>query len=318
MRDLTSFAWSGRRAKSACVAIVALVAWLVDANTAFAEASAADKQEARAAYTRATEANERGDFAVAARELALADELVPNVVTLKAALDAALDADAPVLGMELVVRSETRAEAGAIADVAASARKRFSGRVGRVHVVCAGPAACTATLDGDKIAVSEERFVLTGKHIVIVTSDGHSITREVDVAPMALAIVQASTTNVSPSSAPGLSPAWFAAGIVSTVAAGIGTAISGADTMKLHDEFVGAHCSDPGPASACVGLASDGQSAQLRTNVLVGVTAALGLSTVILGVVTFGKKNASSGQVSAMSIEPRRDGVFARLVLVLP
>lgn len=318
MQDLDSFAWSGRRAKSTCVAIVALVACLVDANAAFADASAEDKQKARAAYTRATEANERGDFAVAARELALADELVPNVVTLKAALDAALDADEPVLGMALVVRAESRGDA----DAAASARKRFSGRVGRLQVVCAGSAACTAKLDGADVAVAQEHFILTGKHTVIVTSGGHSTTREIDVAPMALAVVQASAPNIldtlSLPSAPGLSPAWFAAGVASTVAVGIGTAISGANTMNLHDEFTGARCSDPGPASACVGLASEGQSAQLRTNVLMGVTATLGLSTVILGVVTFGKKNASSGPVSAMSIEPRRDGVFARLVLGLP
>jgi hypothetical protein len=129
MRDLKSFVRTPKSTGStkAAILVAATCFWgttLAHADTS-ADASADNKQKARAAYARATEANERGDYVGAARELALADELAPNPVTLKAALEATLDADAAVLGMELVARADKRGESDEIADVA-TVRKRFS------------------------------------------------------------------------------------------------------------------------------------------------------------------------------------------------
>lgn len=307
------------------VTSVLLATWFFGMTSAYAETTPEDKRKAAAAYARATEANERGDFLVAARELALADELMPNAVTLKAALEATLDADAPALGMELVVRAEKRGESGDIGDLTTKVRKRFSGRVGRVQVVCPVEPTCSANIDGDNLPIQQEVYVLAGKHVAIVTAGAASVRRDVDVPPMGLVMIagpdQAKSETSSSETKSGLSPAFFVTGLVATVGAGVGMAISGADTKEKHDAFLSSGCTELGAPATCNGLSSDGQSAQTRTNVLVGATAALGLTTIILGVVTFSKKNSPNkthSAFSAFSLEPKKDGAFARLIIVLP
>lgn len=325
MRDLKSFTRNARGMRRLGGTSVILATWLCGTLSAHAEASSEDKRKAAAAYARATEANERGDFLVAARELALADELMPNAVTLEAALTASLDADAPALGMELVVRAEKRGESSKIGDLTTKVRKRFSGRVGRVQVVCPSTPTCSANIDGEDVPVQKVVFVLVGKHVAIVSAEGSSVRRDVDVPPMGLVMIAGpdlAKKNVSTTeNASGLSPAFFVAGLVTTVGAGVGMAISGADTKEKHDAFVAARCAEPGALATCTDMANAGQSAQTRTNVLVGATAALGLSTIVLGVVTFSKKHPppkTNTAISSFSLEPRKDGAFARLVFVLP
>ncbi|HRI62618.1 MAG TPA: hypothetical protein PK156_00225 [Polyangium sp.] len=318
MRDLKSFT---RTPKSACghkMAILVVVASVLTVTAAHAEPSAEDKQKARAAYTRANEANERGDYGTAARELALADELAPNSVTLKAALEAALDADAAVLGMELVARADKRNESGETAQVVETVRKRFSGRTGRLLVICSGTTPCQATFDGEAIAVGNERFVPTGKHRLIVSRGAATEQRDINVEPRGLTTVNGPEQASAQGSGSGSSAVWFVAGLAATVAAGVGTSILGAGTKERHDAFVEARCAEPGPASMCAQLANDGQSAQARTNLLAGLTGVLGLTTVIIGIATFTKKNSRAATVSGISVEPRKDGAFARIVVVLP
>lgn len=322
MRDLKSFTQKPRSLRGLGVTSIVLATGLLGATSARAEASPEDKRQAAAAYARATEANERGDFLVAARELALADELMPNAVTLKAALEAALDADAPTLGMDLVVRTEKRKESGELGDLAAKVRQRFSGRVGRVQVVCPVEKNCSANIDGENVPLQKEHFVLVGKHVAIVSTKNNSVRRDLDVPPMGLVIVTGPDQVLPETSAKetksGLSPAWFVAGLVTTVGAGVGMAISGADTKEKHDAFLASRCAEASAPAICTNLASEGQSAQNRTNVLVGATAALGLTTIVLGVVTFSKKNSTQKTNSAFAIEPRKDGAFARLIFVWP
>src|SRR5262249_30308245 len=61
---------------------------------------------ARQAYDRGATAFDNKDYATAARELARADDLVPNNVALVTALKAALRADDAVLGMTLAERAD--------------------------------------------------------------------------------------------------------------------------------------------------------------------------------------------------------------------
>lgn len=318
MRDLKYFARTTRRKCGAYAAIVVLAAGLLGTSSAHADAAPDNKQQARAAYARAMEANDRGDYATAARELALADELLPNAVTLKAALEAALDADAAVVGMELVARATPRAETQEISELARTARARFSGRVGRVKIVCPVATPCQATLDGEEIPVSTERFVLVGKHVAIVSAGGMSVRREIGVQPETLVLVNASETGSVRDSGFRLAPGWFVGTLVATVGAGVGTIISGADTKEKHEAFLASRCPEAGAAPTCTTLADDGQGAQTRTNVLAGLTGGLGLMTVIFAAVTFPRKNPAPGSVPTVSLEPRKDGAFARLVVVLP
>jgi hypothetical protein len=318
MRDLKSFARTPKNTRSTNTAILVLAACFLATTAARAEPSAEDKQKARAAYTRANEANERGDYLGAARELARADELAPNSVTLKAALEATLDADAAVLGMELVVRADKRGESGETAQVADVVRKRFSGRTGRMLVLCGDKAACRATFDGEAIDVGTERYVPMGKHLVVVSRGTAVVKREIDVAAAGLTTVNGPERETTQRLESGLFSVWFVTGLVATVGAGVATSISGAGTKETHDTFVEARCAEPGPAPTCMQLANDGQGAQARTNVLAGVTGALGLTTLVLGIVTFTKKNSAPVNNSGLSVEPRKDGAFARLVVVLP
>jgi len=78
-----------------------------------------------------------------------------------------------------------------------------------------------------------------------------------------------------------MSPAWFIVGLSATAIAG-GFAIgSGVDTANRSSAF--SWCRSPSPPSSnnCAELATNGQAAQLRTNVLIGVTAGLGALTVL-------------------------------------
>lgn len=317
MRNLKPFARSRRRTKGTFVALVVLASSMLCTTGAHADVSAEDKQKARAAYIRATEANERGDYAVAARELALADELAPNAVTLQAAIEATLDADTPELGMELVLRAEIRGDTGEIATVAATARKRFAGRTGRVTIVCPD-LSCQATLDGTAVPVAKERFVRVGKHTAIVSRNGATTQREIDVQAGGLTTVNGPDEQPTTPPRTGLSVGWFGAGVAATLVAGVWTIVSGASTKDTHDMFVASRCAEPGAGPRCTNLANAGQSSQTRTNVLAGVTAAFGLTTAVLGGITFSKKNTASKPSSSLSIEPRKDGAFARLVIVLP
>ena len=71
-----------------------------------------------------------------------------------------------------------------------------------------------------------------------------------------------------------LSPAWFWIGAGATAAAGGVTIASAVDTANLHSRF------DAQPSAQ---LSAEGADAQLRTNVLVGVTTAVLLTTALVG-----------------------------------
>lgn len=316
MQESTSSARTEKRAKRVLVAGAIVVSWFVQTTDAFADAAADDRAKARAAYERATAANDLGDYATAARELALADELAPNAVTLSAALESALDADAAAVGMELEARARLRGASGPLEALAKKARERFSGRVGRVKVVCPGQMVCQAKLDGEDIRPGVERFVLAGQHVVFVHWSGGSATRQVDVSAGNLSVVDDyPSASSSSSSRPPIGI--FIAGLGLTFVGITATSLLGSETMSRHDEFVGARCDQVG-SPRCSQLASEGRSAQLATNVVLGGTVALGIATTALAYMTFGKKNNASGQTSGVTLEPRPGGGFARLVLVIP
>src|SRR5262249_1836815 len=73
----------------------------------------------------------------------------------------------------------------------------------------------------------------------------------------------------------GLSPIWFWVGTALTVGAGAATVWSGLDTQSKHDAFN----ANKNPATQ-----SDGTAAQLRTNLLLVITAACGITTASLGI----------------------------------
>jgi hypothetical protein len=282
----------------------ACLAWLAGAAApakADGHAAATDTDtQAHQAYDRGTVAYRRKDYVTAAREYAAADALSPNPVALQAAIDATVQADDPVLGLSLLDRARGAPRTSALLSTMLVAEQRFAHRTGRIAVTC--PAQpCLATIDGAAIDPSQPTVVRVGAHTVMVESAGSTLTRTLTIPPdetipfaPSPAPPPPSTLAPTPAPAPapasappppepsGLSPVWFFSGLGATAVAGGITLASGIDTASKSSAFANDRCRTPSAPATCNQLAADGQSAQTRTNVLFGVTAALGLATVAI------------------------------------
>jgi hypothetical protein len=287
-----------------------------------------DRDRARKAYDRGLAAHKQGKFSVAATEFALADTLAPSPVALRAALDAALSADDPVLGTELLARTKRAASPPDLAASADKARAAFASRTGRVVLSCNEGTPCEGSVDGTSLLVGKERIVKVGDHTIRLRASGADESRVVKVSPDDLVELRPSAalglpTPASPAAPPGSvppvaavpgvapSPASPAAPspalaspresgaqdvrkplppMVIVLGAGLTAVVGGVavwsalDTKSTHDSFVSGLCSSTGSA-ACDGLASSGSSAQARTNVLLGVTGGLAVTTLVVALV---------------------------------
>jgi hypothetical protein len=224
---------------------LALVATVVPAVSR-ADAPASD--DARAAYDRGAAAHARGDYRAAASEMARADALAPNLVALKAALDEALLADDPELGMQLVERARARARGDAtIAPSVNDAIARFAARTGRVRVDCTGR-PCRVSIDARPVDLAAPAIVLAGPHRVAIDVDGTVTTTDLGA----------------------------------TVVAGGLAIASGVDTVNQHSSFVDKGCGTNGADASCSSIASDGRYAQNRTNVIAAVAGVFGVTTITL------------------------------------
>lgn len=294
----------------------ALILLLGVAPSGAAEPSPA-AAEAKAAYDRGAAAYERGDMATAARELARADALVPNPVALASALRAAIEGDEPVLGMELAARVDPRTEDTALAELARTAKARFGARVGKLHVVC--PGACRVSVDGAPVEPNDPFLVRAGAHVVVIEQGAAREEIRTEVAAGAAVTIAPKNPGKTPNDEArrgGLSPVWFFVGLGATVVSGAALTASGVQTRGLHDDFVARGCPGPAAPGDCAGMANEGQGAQIRTNVLVGVTALLGGATIALGALSFGGRDAPAA--ARLSFETLPGGGVARVSVPLP
>lgn len=275
------------------------------ALTAIATAAPARADEeltdARKAYDRGAKAYDDGDYVTAAREASFADQLVPNTTALELALKSVLRVELHVLAMQLADRVAARDDAPpSLRSLAAEARARSVDRVGKIRVDCKSWTPCTATLDGAPFPFLEHNWVTVGPHSVRLAAAGRTqsfdvvVTRGQEIAVEArepsakpalpapaapAARAPAAATSEAPpparaSDASGVSPAWFWAGVAVTAAVGAGAIASGVDTLNKHDDFAAKPSRDG---------STDGQSAQTRTNVLLGATGAAAAVTLALG-----------------------------------
>ncbi len=288
------------------LAVTLAVALALSAHGGRADAAPDDDARARAAqaYKRGVAATDRGDHREAAKEFALADATAPNPVALRAALDAAVDADEPVLGSELVARASRAPVEGLLAKSVEAAKKKFAGRAGRLEVVCPERATCLATLDGSAIKVGAPTWTRSGQHTVVVQLDGVAQTKLVEVGPDEVATVTPApvaasvappgpatpgSPSVPPPSFPPLPPAsepepsspsrtglWITGGL--TVAVGAFAGVFAFRAKTAHDDFVSADCPRV-PHSSCEELKVDGEDTQRTANILFGITGALAVGT---------------------------------------
>jgi hypothetical protein len=265
-------------------------------------ATEAEQARARAAYDAAIEAAGRHDYARAAELFAEADSIVPNDVALRSALDAAVLADDPVLGMRLVERADARPGSSALDAAARKAEEKLGERTGRLLVQCPA-ASCSATIDGSPATIGKPTVVALGGHTVII-EQGSAVSRQrVEVASGAtLAVAPRTATELrgggaeqSDGGAQGWSPAWFWAGLGATAVLGGVTIWSGVDTLARHADYL-----ETGQG------ADAGRTAQTRTNVLLFTTIGLGLVTSAIGIFAVGW---SSNEDTAVSVAPAPGGL---------
>lgn len=271
---------------------------------------------ARQAYDEASEAYKRRDYEVAATLFGKADTLAPNPVALEQAIRAAVRADKPVIGMDLVRRALKREADGTLLEAAEEARAAFQDRVGKLQVSCG---SCSVRVDEVAATPGRIQSLEVGWHLVELAGAGEPERRMVQVharkttrvsprgEPAAAAAADQEPTVAKPSAAKsaarepatpeaspqkpeksaappraavdhstGESPVWFWIGAGTTAAFGLATIISAVDTGNRHDDYV----KTPTPENA-----DSGQSAQTRTHAFLGLTAATGVATVFIGAV---------------------------------
>lgn len=269
------------------VTLLALVA-LVPAG-ALAQQTG-DISAAADAFSRAQQAELRGDYAEAAQLYALADQIAPAPEALRSAASAAhradMDATAATYAAELLERDAVDPASRAVAE---EILRDTEGSLARVVAECAP--ACRLLVDG-RIATrnaSEEHviYVRPGERRISATFEGG---QRADVPPVQLAAGQRQDLEFEapePAEAEGgegggrrgLTPWIFASGLTLTAAAGGLSIWSGMKTLDAHDRY-------DRTAPDAREMYDEGQRLELRTNVLLGVTAGFAAGTVVLGVLT--------------------------------
>lgn len=279
---------------------------LVVTSSAHAQ-STSDRARAKEAYDRGSVAHKKGDFRKAAQEFARADAWAPSPVALQAAIDAAVEADDPALGSELLERSRRGPTTGGLGASVEAAKKKFAGRAGRVAVGCPASSKCTASLDGSPIEPKKPTWTRTGQHTVVVVVDGASQTREVQVQADATTDVPVTKGGEAPAagaSTPpatsggqesfpepiredymrdGFPPIVFWGGLGATVLLGGISTFFALDAKGKHSDFVEQGC-DKAPEPGCDQTKSSGESAQTAANVGIAFTLIAGAATAVVGI----------------------------------
>jgi hypothetical protein len=260
-------------------------------------AHADDKQAAKEAYDRGLAAHDRGDLSRAAEEFARADALAPSTVALQAALDAAIDADDPVIGAELLERSKREpAPAPALAKLVAAARNKFAGRTGTIRVVCPTGATCLAKVDDRAVTVGAPTVVRTGQRTVVLQVDGEAQTKlivvesgkSVDVAPSARPAAEpppplSPKAHVEAEPVPRkLPPIVFYVGVGGTLVLAGATAFFALDTRSKHDSFENAGC-PVGNFAPCEDLKEQGEDSRRAANIGFIATPLVAVATIVIG-----------------------------------
>lgn len=264
------------------------------------------RARAKEAYDRGVEAHNKGDMHKAAVEFARADSLAPSAVALQAALDAAIEADDPAIGGELLERSTREKPTGQLAASVNQAKTKFAGRAGRVRVSCPPGSTCLATIDGAPMETTKPAWSRTGQHTVVVQVDGEPQTKLVRVEAdqivevvgtkkdaSAAATGGAGTATTEPPREDGgrskkgrfedgLPPVFFYGGVGLTVLFAGAATYFAVDTSNKHDEFENLGCARAN-VSGCEDLKDDGEASQTSTNALIVLTGIAAVGTAIVG-----------------------------------
>ena len=300
-------------ALGACVALLCLPA-------ATSAQNAQQRQAAANAFDRGTTAYLQDDFATAARYFEMANDLAPASGALMQAIIAHRRADNELRAASLSLRliaafpgdADMVARAEAVLDDLAD-------QFVRVDVTC--DAECAVEIDGglsghDSFFVepdgehrigatfdtgTEEQTVLGAAGETKAVSFEAPAAPEPEPAPPVTSVdpspLPGPGTPAEPADSGGLSPAFFITSLVLTAGAGGLLVWSGLKTLSARDDF------EDEPTQARY---DDGQKLELRTNVLIGITAGLGALTVLFAILTdWGGSDDDDGEVAGVRLTPQ-------------
>ena len=279
-------------------------------------ASPALAQDARAreaaanAFDRGTEAYLSEDFDGAARWFERAYDMAPAAPAIYQAIRSHLRAENERRAAELMARLQDRFPESGEAERVAPLLAEIAPRYTRVATLCSS--ACTIEVD-DVVVADAVVFLEDGPHLVRATFDSGPVEREVDAqagaaltlefeappplagtspAPLPSPTTGPTTTPASAPTAPteepnrgGVHPAAFGTLLALTAAAGGVLIWSGVDVLQANDEYERVALDEMDIPRARELLAA-GEDAELRTNILIGVTGALAATSLVLAIVT--------------------------------
>lgn len=266
--------------------------------------AAAAKAEAAKEFKAGVAAFKKKQFIEAAEHFEAAYAIAPHPTALWNAADAREKAGELAPAANLYARYLDSAAEGDKDRYEAKQRlNNLSMVLGRLEL--SGPDASDIKIDRKLVEGQTLVYVDPGDHVVTAKAEGKFLSKNVSVAAGAKVLVRlvpqsetptpVTTTSAQdpplPPKRKGVSPVVVVAGAgVTAVLAGV-TIWSGLDTRSKRNEF------DANPSSR---LYDEGVAAQNRTNILIGVTAAVGVATAAIAVFAVKWRNPKEPQLSAM------------------
>jgi hypothetical protein len=275
-------------------------------------ARADDVNGAAKAFSQAQQAMLANDYARAAEMYELADELAPSAPALRNAARARLAAGhqamAATLAAQILQRYSNDKESRSVAEAILN---ELAPKLTQLEIACSEP--CTLSLDGKAASstrphVAHVLYAQPGARTIAATFDGDreakaqitamaGASKRVELtapprpapvvtpppAPVAAAPVTAAPRPTPPPASHGIGRKWCIVAAAATVGFGAAATLRGLSTLGTRDEIEAATAR--GDTALAESLYDKGRGQQLQTNILLGVTAAAGVSAIVLAVV---------------------------------
>lgn len=307
----------------------AMLCYILCATVAMAPAtesrSGDDVPKAAKAYRQAQQAELSEEYALASDLYELADSLAPTAEALRGAVRMALAAERWAVAAEHAVALKRRyPDDKKSLELAEQTLDRTRPLLNEVAVDCGGT-DCTVLVDGKTARIEpgpkHTLFVGAGAHElaggypsgtskeVAIQAEAGGISKVVFVPPVVTSSPTTTANEPTPASGSTKAPAdtqdepkpakswqrlppWvFGVGTVATIGLGVGTAVSGIQAQRAGKEF-----DENGRTQA---LYDKANKLEIQTNILFGVTAAVGVATILFAVFTDWKRGSRKRRATA-------------------
>jgi hypothetical protein len=310
--------------KIRCIVISFAITLLIGSTPGRAD----DVNGAAKAFSQAQEAMLSGDAARAADLYELADELSPAAPALRNATRARLAAGhlatAATNAAALLRRYPSDKESREMAEAILS---QLAPQLAQLDLGCS--AACTVLIDGKVVAsvAREQHSLFTqpgARTVTAVFDDNRKAINQITAMPNRITTIrlEAPAQPAAPRTAPargapdqalaarhggssrGISRWWVVGGGVATLGLGAATIVSGMATLSTRDKIRDAVAANS--TGTAVDFYNTGRDQQLRTNVLLGATAAAGIGTAVLAILANWSDTPAENDVAVV---PTRNSV---------